>query len=154
MRTSDGISRHNDLLTLVCAWLLVSAGAVQGQVLSELVAVAKGDLAALELVNFGSAAWESSAELHSVTFWAYYDRGVGKVIVELYGITDQVPAAGNAIACYRQLISDEFIPWFRNQHNIPLAPEQDLRIVYRARLEEGRKKVLVWDGGKLIYPVD
>lgn len=122
--------------------------------LSDTYKLSEGDMVAIQLNFYSLSKWQDIIEQYDVPFHAYYDRTDDKVIIQVYGTKDRIDAAKDMIDQVRKLLADDFIPYLKNNQEIDLKPNNDVRIVYRNRIEEGFMKILIWEYGKFKFPIN
>jgi len=122
--------------------------------LTELTAVSKGDMAAIQLNLYAPVCWRVSCEQYDVQIFAMFDRNKSKLVMDLYGLKDNVADAQAVISYFLTLMITDYFPFFKSATGIEIQKLTDLRIQYRNRSEEGRKIIIVWEEGKFKYPLN
>lgn len=122
--------------------------------LSELTAVSRGDMAAIQLNFYAPVCWRVSCEQYDVQIHSIFDRNKAKLVMDLYGLKDNVADAQAVMNYYLTLMITDFFPFFKSATGIEIQKLTDLRIQYRNRSEEGRKIILIWEEGKFKYPLN
>lgn len=121
--------------------------------LSELIAVAKGDMAGLQLNHYAVTMWEASLKQYDVYLFSFFDKGTEKITVEIHGIDERIEKIRGVIEHFHNLIFNDFIPFLKTTYGIDIHRINDLRILYRTRTEEGRRVLYLLEDGKFLFPV-
>ncbi len=121
--------------------------------LDELLAVSKGDMAAIHLNFYASAAWQASLLQFDVFLYSFFDRKDSTIIIELYGMRESADEAQRAIEHFRGLVKTEFISLFKNNYRIDIDEIGDIKFIYRNRSEEGKRIIYIWEKGKYRFPL-
>jgi hypothetical protein len=149
MRFNQG----NEYRPIISCIILVFAVNFASAALSDTYEMSEGDMAAMQLSLYGQSKWKSIVEQYDAPFLAYYNRTDDKIVIQIYGSTDKVESARNVIDWIRKLLDEDFIPSIKNIQDIDLIPN-DITIIYRNRTEEGMRKILYWQNGKFIFPIN
>jgi len=122
--------------------------------LTELTAVSKGDMAAIQLNFYAPVSWRVSCDQYDVQIFAMFDKTRAKIVVDIYGLKDKVEDTQLVVAFFLNLIVNDYFPFFKSATGIEIQKLTDLRIQYRNRSEEGRKVIIIWEEGKYKYPLN
>lgn len=152
MKLNHASSKSGGLI--VCAVLLLIVVNFSSAALSDTYKLSEGDMVAIQLNFYSLSKWQTFIEQYDVPFHAYYDRTDDKVVIQVYGTEDRIDAAKDMIDRVRNLLDNDFIPYLKNNQEIDLKPNNDVRIVYRNRIEEGFMKILIWEHGKFRFPIN
>ncbi|MCX7996017.1 MAG: hypothetical protein N3A65_09680 [candidate division WOR-3 bacterium] len=125
----------------------------EGANLDEFIALRKGDLASIQLNQYAYAAWQVSLLQFDVFLYSFYDQNDSIIVVELYGMKENADDAYRTIEHFRALIKNDFIPLFKNNYQIEIDINEEMKFVYRNRSEEGRREIYLWEKGKYRYPL-
>lgn len=134
--------------------VFVLAAGSRAEVLAELTAVSKGDMAAIQLNQYAPVAWNTIMVQYDVFIFAFFEKTSAKVNIEIYGIKTKVEEVQLIMETFRNLITGDFVPFFKTAYGIEINKLTELYLVYRNRSEEGRKKILVWEDGKYKFPLE
>ncbi len=137
---------------MVSSFILFLTVVMGFAVLSDTYEFSQGDMAAIQLNFYSLSKWKNVIEQHNAPLHAYFDKADDIVIIQIYGTEDRVDAAREMINQLRDLLDNDFIPYLRNNQEIDLKPNKDVRIIYRNRTEEGFRKILIWEYGKFRFP--
>lgn len=137
---------------MICAFMLFLAVDMGPAVLSDTYEFSQGDMAAIQLNFYSLSKWKTIIERYDVPFHAYYDQTDDIVVIQIYGTEDRVDAAREMIDQLRGLLDNDFVPYLRNNQEIDLKPNGDVRIIYCNRTEEGFRRILIWEYGKFRFP--
>uniref|UniRef100_A0A7V1EHH1 Uncharacterized protein n=1 Tax=candidate division WOR-3 bacterium TaxID=2052148 RepID=A0A7V1EHH1_UNCW3 len=121
--------------------------------LDELLAVSKGDMAAMQLNFYASAAWQVSLLQFDIFLYSFFDRNDSTLIIELYGMKENPDEAQRAIEHFRSLVKTDFIPLFKNNYRIDIDEINNIKFIYRNRSEEGKRIIYIWEKGKFRFPL-
>jgi hypothetical protein len=141
-------------LFAACSLLILVRAETPASTMTELIAVSKGDMAAIQLNLYAPVCWRVSCEQYDVQIFAMFDRSKAKLVMDLYGLKDNVADAQAVISSFLNLLITDYIPFFKSATGIEIQKLTDLRIQYRNRAEEGRKIIIIWEEGKFKYPLN
>ncbi len=142
------------ITTLLSAQVPTAPASPPVSTLTELTAVSKGEMAAIQLDLYAPVCWRVHCEQYDVQIFAMFDRNKAKLVMDLYGLKDNVADAQVVINYFLTLLITDYFPFFKSATGIELQKLTDLRIQYRNRSEEGRKIIIVWEEGKFKYPLN
>jgi len=137
---------------IICAFMLFLTVDMGSAALSDTYEFSQGDMAAIQLNFYSLSKWKTIIERYDAPFHAYYDQADDIVVIQIYGTEDRVDAARGMIDQLRDLLDNDFVPYLRNNQEIDLKPNGDVRIIYRNRTEEGFRRILIWEYGKFRFP--
>jgi len=144
-------SKSGGLMICIFIFFIVN---LSSAALSDTYELSEGDMVAIQLNFYSLSKWQTIIEQYDAPFHAYYDRTDDKVVIQIYGTEDRIDAAKDMIDRVRKLLDNDFIPYLKNNQEIDLKPNNDVRIVYRNRIEEGFMKILIWEHGKFKFPIN
>jgi len=121
--------------------------------LSDPYPVSNGDMAAIQLNFYAPVAWQIIIEQYDAPIIAIYEKTESKILIDVYGTKDEVKTAQLTMDEFRNRLAMDFIPYFKKISGIELKNE-DIKIIYRNRNEEGIKKILIWENGKYKFPIN
>ncbi len=147
------LNRSNNYKQIISCVILVLAIDFAVAALTDTYEMSEGDMAAMQLNLYGQSKWKSIVEQYDAPYLAYYSRTDNELVVQIYGSKDKVESARNVIDWMNKLLDKDFIPSMKNIHNIDLVPN-DIKIIYRNRTEEGMRKILYWQHGKFVFPIN
>jgi hypothetical protein len=121
--------------------------------LDELLALSKGDMAAIQLNFYASAVWQASLLQFDVYLYSFFNHKDSALILELYGMKESPDDAQKAIEHFRSLLKEEFIPFFKSNFMIDIDDFNDTKLFYRNRSEEGKRVIYLWEKGRYRFPL-
>jgi len=112
-----------------------------------------GDMAAIQLSLYAQAAWITTIRQYDIGLLAVYDKMGDRILIDIYGTSDRVETAQETIEKLLSLLDYDYIPYLKKIKAIELKND-DVKIIYRNRNEEGAKKILIWEKGKFKFPIN
>jgi hypothetical protein len=138
---------------IILGFFFIAGINIASAALSDTYELSEGDMAALQLNIYGQSKWRSAVEQYDAPFLAYYSETDGNITIQIFGSQDKVESARNVIDWMRGLLDKDFIPSMKNNHGIDMIMN-DIKIIYRNRTEEGMRKILNWQHGKYVFPIN